>query len=91
MRDDLHLSGNGAAVFSENLVRSMDSGTGYKVLVKLDSWVGTKEKPNTEGINKDSTKKSAKNSLENSSECGYTCICLNARSIVNKRNELSLW
>ena len=28
MRDGLHLSGKGAAVFSENLLRSMDSGTG---------------------------------------------------------------
>ena len=28
VRDGLHLSGKGAAVFSENLLRSMDSGTG---------------------------------------------------------------
>ena len=28
MRDGLHLSGKGAAVFSENLLRSMDNGTG---------------------------------------------------------------
>ena len=28
MRDGLHLSGKGAAVFSENLLRSVDSGTG---------------------------------------------------------------
>ena len=28
MRDGLHLSGKGAAVFSENLLRSMDSGSG---------------------------------------------------------------
>ena len=28
MRDGLHLSGKGATVFSENLLRSMDSGTG---------------------------------------------------------------
>ena len=52
---------------------------------------GLTDKPNTGGINKDSTKKSAKNSLENnSSEFGYTCVCLNARSIVNKRNELNI-
>ena len=31
---------------------------------------------NTGGINKDSIKKSAKNSLENSSEFGYKCDCL---------------
>ena len=36
------------------------------------------------------TTKSGKNSLENSSEFGYTCVCLNARSIVNKRNELTI-
>ena len=28
MRDGLHLSGKGAAVFSDNLLRSMDRGTG---------------------------------------------------------------
>ena len=58
MRDGLHLSGKGAAVFSENLFRSMDNGT--------------------------------KNSLESPTEFGYKCVCLNARSIVNKRNELNI-
>ena len=32
MRDALHLSGKGAAVFSEILFRSMDNGTGSKFL-----------------------------------------------------------
>ena len=32
MRDGLGLSGKGAAVFSENLLRSMDSGTGCNYL-----------------------------------------------------------
>ena len=32
MRDGLHLSGKGAAVFSENLLRSMNSGTGCSYL-----------------------------------------------------------
>ena len=32
MRDGLHLSGKGAAVFSENLLRSMDRGTGFSYL-----------------------------------------------------------
>ena len=32
MRDGLHLSGKGAAVFSENLLRSMDNGTGCHFL-----------------------------------------------------------
>ena len=31
-RDGLHLSGKGAAVFSENLLRSMNSGTGCSYL-----------------------------------------------------------
>ena len=31
-RDDLHPTGNGAAVFSENLLRPMDSGTGCNFL-----------------------------------------------------------
>ena len=57
-------------------------------LFKQDSQAGFTEKPNTEGTDKDSTTKSAKNSLENSSEFGFKCVCLNARSIVNKRNEL---
>ena len=82
------LSGKGAAVFSENLLRSMDSETGCNCLNNICR--GLTEKPNTGGINKDSTKKSAKNSLENSIEFGYKCVCLNARSIVNKRNELSI-
>ena len=32
MTDGLHLSGKGAAVFSENLLRSMDNGTGGNFL-----------------------------------------------------------
>ena len=32
MTDSLHLSGKGAAVFSENLLRSMDNGTGCNFL-----------------------------------------------------------
>ena len=59
-------------------------------LFKLDSQGGFTEKPNTGGTDKDSTKKTAKNSLENSTTFGYKCVCLNARSIVNKRNELNI-
>ena len=32
VRDGLHLSGKGASVFSENLLQSMDSGTGCNYL-----------------------------------------------------------
>ena len=59
-------------------------------LFKLDSQGGLTEKPENGGIDKDSTNKSTNNSLENSSEAGYKCVCLNARSIVNKRNELNI-
>ena len=85
MRDGLHLSGKGAAVFSENLLRS-----NRLQLFKLVSQGGYTEKPNTRGIDKDSKKTSAKNSLESPTEFGYKCVCLNARSIVNKRNELNI-
>ena len=34
--------------------------------------------------------KSAKNSMESPTEFGYKCGCLNARSIVNKINELNI-
>ena len=51
---------------------------------------GYTEKPNTRGIDKDSKKTSAKNSLESPTEFGYKCVCLNVRSIVNKRNELNI-
>ena len=47
-------------------------------------------KPNTEGTYKDSNKKSAKNSRENSSKFGYECVCLNTKRIVKKRNELNI-
>ena len=59
-------------------------------LLKLVSQGGYTEKPNTRGIDKDSKETSAKNSLESPTEFGYKCVCLNARSIVNKRNELNI-
>ena len=57
---------------------------------KLVSQGGYTEKPNTRGIYKDSKKKSAKNSMESPTEFGYKCVCLNARSIVNKINKLNI-
>ena len=59
-------------------------------LFKLDMQGGFTEKPNTGCRDKDSKNKSAKNSLENSTTFGYKCVCLNARSIVNKINELNI-
>ncbi len=59
-------------------------------LFKLNSQGGLAEKPVTRGIDKDSKNNSATNSLENCSEAGYKCVCLNARSIVNKINQLNI-
>ena len=58
--------------------------------LKLVSQGGYTEKPNTRGIAKDSKMISAKNSLESLTKFGYKRVCLNARSIVNKRNELNI-
>ena len=51
-------------------------------LFKLVSQVGYTEKPNIRGIDKDSKKKSAKNSLESPTEFGYKCVCLNELNIM---------
>ena len=69
---------------------SIDGQWNRLQLFKLVSQGGYTEKPNTRGIYKDNKKKSAKNSLESPTEFGYKCVCLNARSIVNKRNELNI-
>ena len=37
-----------------------------------------------------STDKHITECLKNMSEAGYRCVCLNARSIVNKKNELNI-
>ena len=48
-------------------------------LFKLDTQGGLTEKPSNGGTDKDIKKKSAMNSLENSTPFGYKCVCLNAR------------
>ena len=94
--DGLHLSGKGKIVFSDNLLRSVDSGTGCNYLNyihRVGGWVGgwgLTEKQNTIGINKGRTKKSVKNIVYNAYKFVYKCVCLNARKIVNKRNELNI-
>ena len=65
---------------------SIDEQWNRLQLCNLVSQGGYTEKPNTRGIDKDSKNTSAKNSLESPTEFGYKCVCLNARSIVNKRN-----
>ena len=57
---------------------------------KLVSQGGFTEKPNIRGIDKDSKKKSAKNSMESHTEFDYKYVCLNATSIVKKKNELNV-
>ena len=69
---------------------SIDGQWNRLQLFKLVSQGGYTEKPNTSGIDKDSKKTSAKNSLESPTEFGYKCVCLNARSIVNKINGLNI-
>ena len=49
---------------------------------------GTKD--DSQGGVHSSNKKSAKNSLENCIKFDYKCVCLNARSILHKRNELNI-
>ena len=68
---------------------SIDGQWNKLQLFKLVSQGEYTEKPHIRGIYKDSKNKSAKNSLESPTEFGYKCVCLNARSIVNKRNELN--
>ena len=58
--------------------------------IKTSFTGGHREKPNTRGIDKVSTHNSAKNGLESPTEFGYACVCLKARSKVNKRNELNM-
>ena len=60
-----------------------DRWTMEQVAIFLTSFAGGIHRE-ARGIDKDSKKKSAKNSLESPTEFGYKCVCLNARSIVNE-------
>ena len=51
---------------------------------------GYTEKSHRKDTGNEGTRKSTKHNLENCSETGYKFVCLNARSIVNKRNELNI-
>ena len=74
----MNLSGKGAGVVSETLLRPIDSETGCNYLNKIRR------------VDSEISQHKAKNSLENSSEFCCTCVCLNARCIVNKRNDLNI-
>ena len=82
MRDGLHLSGKGAAVFTGELSAAVDSDMGSpKKTIYLEVPQTRKEAT--------STHKPVTKYPENISEAGYKCVCLNARSIVNTKNELN--
>ena len=57
---------------------------------KLDLQGGYTDNSDSKGTGNESTRNSTKDSMEYCSETGYKCVCLNARSIVNKRNELNI-
>ena len=52
--------------------------------------MGRRDKSDNGCTGNESTHKPGMDSLENCFEAGYKYICLNARSIVNKRNELNI-
>ena len=58
-------------------------------MFKLEAQGGYLEVPQT-GQEATSTHKPIKKIPEHISEAGYKCVCLNARSIVNKKNELNI-
>ena len=90
MKDRLHLSGKGAAVFADGLSAAVDSGMGSisnifgSKLFKLEAQGGYLEMPQA-GQEVTSTDKPITEYPKNMSEAGYRCVCLNARSIVNKK------
>ena len=90
MKDGLHLSGKGAAVFADGLTAAVDSVMGSitnifgrKTMFKLELQGGYLEMPQA-GQEATSTDKPITKCPKNMSEAGYRCVCLNARSIVNK-------
>ena len=92
MKDGLHLSGKGAAVFADKLSAAVDSdlGTmtnifGSKHSLNYKCRGGYLEVSQAEQ-EATSTDKPISNHPKNISEKGYRCVCLNARSIVNKKN-----
>ena len=58
-------------------------------MFKLEAQAGYLEVPQT-GQEATSTHKPVTKCPENISEAGYKCVCLNARSIVYKKNELNI-
>ena len=60
-------------------------------MFKLEAQGGYLEVPQTgQKATTGSTHKPLTKCPENISEAGYRCVCLNAKSIVNKKNELNI-
>ena len=84
VRDGLHVSGKGAAVFAEGLSGAVASGLG-KVVFKLVGQGGLSKK--AQKVQADS---GCKGIQGNTYKAEIKCVCLNARSIINKKNELDI-
>ena len=90
MKDGLHLSGKGAAVFADELSAAVESGMGsIKIVFKLEV-----RRVTLRCLKQDKRplvhKKPVTKGPENISEAGYKCVCLNTRSIVNTKNKLNI-
>ena len=94
MRDGLHLSAKGAAVFADELSTAVDSGNGsiticLVALFKLEAQRVCFEAPQT-GKEATSTHKPVTQCPENISEAGYNYVCSSDRSRCNKNTELNI-
>ena len=85
VRDGLHLIGKGAAVFAEGLSGAVASGLG-KVRY-LNKWGRGVCQKRLNKVQEDSRCKGIQGST---SKEEIKCVCLNARSIINKKNELNI-
>ena len=83
-RDGLHLSGRGSSIFSEGLSGAVTSGLGKIFILVGQVFFFTKKAHN---IQEDSR---CKGIQEITSKAEIKCVCLNARSIINKTNELNI-
>ena len=81
VRDGLHLSGKGAAVFAEGLSGAVASGLGK---VRYLNWGWSKKALN---VQEDSRCKGIQG---NTSTSEIKCVCLNARIIINEKTELNI-
>ena len=78
MRDGFHLTEKGAAVLGCEFVRVAERGHRYRKLFKLD----------TQGELTEKTQRSRCSPVISENE--LKCVCLNARSIINKKVNYTL-